>query len=114
VNESNNRVPYKDTSKVAWDAEYEVVLPIAQMLFDSKVPAGSWYVCIICYMYYMLLCYCIKPYVTPTYRTLLYYYLYPNPIRYTIFFYYIHNTYIHTYILHRDGTCTLLATSDAP
>ncbi|KAJ1418073.1 hypothetical protein B484DRAFT_400605 [Ochromonadaceae sp. CCMP2298] len=39
VNESAGRVPYKDTTKVTWDAQYEVVLPVAQMLMDRGIPA---------------------------------------------------------------------------
>ncbi|KAJ1403486.1 hypothetical protein B484DRAFT_405077, partial [Ochromonadaceae sp. CCMP2298] len=34
VNESVGMVPYKDTTKVTWDAQCEVVLPITQMLMD--------------------------------------------------------------------------------
>jgi hypothetical protein len=38
VNESNNRAPYKDTTKVTWNAQKDVLLPVAQMLFDSDIP----------------------------------------------------------------------------
>jgi len=39
VNESAGTV-YKDTSRVDWDARYEIVAPLAQLLFDREVPVS--------------------------------------------------------------------------
>eukprot|EP00601_Ochromonadales_sp_CCMP2298_P002590 CAMPEP_0173176626 /NCGR_PEP_ID=MMETSP1141-20130122/4568_1 /TAXON_ID=483371 /ORGANISM="non described non described, Strain CCMP2298" /LENGTH=459 /DNA_ID=CAMNT_0014098993 /DNA_START=316 /DNA_END=1691 /DNA_ORIENTATION=- len=36
---SDRTLYYKDTTQVDWPAQYEVVMPIAQMLFDSDLPA---------------------------------------------------------------------------
>ncbi|KAJ1398008.1 hypothetical protein B484DRAFT_256725, partial [Ochromonadaceae sp. CCMP2298] len=38
VNESAGGAIYKDTRRVDWPAQYEVVLPMAQMLFDTPIP----------------------------------------------------------------------------
>ncbi|KAJ1416543.1 hypothetical protein B484DRAFT_154615 [Ochromonadaceae sp. CCMP2298] len=39
LNETAGGMPYKDTTKVSWPAQYEVVLPVAQMLMDHGIPA---------------------------------------------------------------------------
>ncbi|KAJ1403064.1 hypothetical protein B484DRAFT_405230, partial [Ochromonadaceae sp. CCMP2298] len=40
LNESAGREPYKDSTKVTWDAQFEVVTPIAQMHFDRELPVS--------------------------------------------------------------------------
>ncbi|KAJ1384438.1 hypothetical protein B484DRAFT_17667, partial [Ochromonadaceae sp. CCMP2298] len=38
LNESAGNAIYKDTRKVDWPAQYEVITPLAQVLFDREVP----------------------------------------------------------------------------
>jgi hypothetical protein len=57
---------YQDSTSVDWDAQYDFLMPVAQLMFDRYLPADF----LVCTMYYMLLyyvlciiCFCIKPYV---------------------------------------------------